>query len=166
MKDLLLCDNVVVKTLNLKIVIWQTTSKNCTKVPAARAARLFFLIQPIRSLFSGVVGIIGSLIGWIRWIRKNNRAALAARFLRQFFDVVGQTSTWNFHIRGSDENSKPQQQTFHSLPLRQSHSRQASESALCLFCTTSWTWNNRERLNLTQSSISNWRVSAAAVVGS
>ena len=56
MKDLLLCDNVVVKTLNLEIVVWQTTSKNCTKVPAARAARLCFLIQPIRSLFSGVVG--------------------------------------------------------------------------------------------------------------
>ena len=30
-------------------------SKNCTKVRAARAARLFFLIQPIRSLFSDVV---------------------------------------------------------------------------------------------------------------
>ena len=58
MKDLLLFVNVVVKTLNLKIVICQTTSKNCTKVRAARAARLFFLIniQPIRSLFSGVVG--------------------------------------------------------------------------------------------------------------
>ena len=56
MKDLLLCVNVVVKTLNLEIVIWQTSSKKCTKVPAARAARLFVLIQPIRSLFSGVVG--------------------------------------------------------------------------------------------------------------
>ena len=62
MKDLL-CVRVVVKTLNLEIsrchlaeyVIWQNTSKNCTKVRAARAARLFFLIQPIRSLFSGVV---------------------------------------------------------------------------------------------------------------
>ena len=36
------------------VVIWQMTSNNCTKVRAARAARLFFLIQPIRSLFSGV----------------------------------------------------------------------------------------------------------------
>ena len=34
-------------------VVWQTTSKNATKVRAARAARLYFLIQPIR--FSGVV---------------------------------------------------------------------------------------------------------------
>ena len=56
MNDLLLCVDVVVKTLNLKIVIWQATSKNCTKKWAARAARLFFLIQPMRSLFSGVVG--------------------------------------------------------------------------------------------------------------
>ena len=29
--------------------------KNCIQVRAARAAREFFLIQPIRSLFSGVV---------------------------------------------------------------------------------------------------------------
>ena len=56
MKDFLLCVNAFVKTLNLEIVIWQTTSKNCTKVRAACAARLFFLIQPIRSFFSGVVG--------------------------------------------------------------------------------------------------------------
>ena len=36
-------------------VVWQTTSENSTKVRAARAARLFFLIQPIGSLFTGVV---------------------------------------------------------------------------------------------------------------
>ena len=29
-------------------VIWQTTSKNCTKKRAAQGARLFFLIQPIK----------------------------------------------------------------------------------------------------------------------
>ena len=47
-------------TLSLKplifkfhVVIWQISSKNCTQVRAALAARLFFLIQPIRSLFSG-----------------------------------------------------------------------------------------------------------------
>ena len=57
MKDLLLCVQVVVKTLNLEIsrAIWQTTSKNCIKERAARAARLFFLIQPMRLSFSGVV---------------------------------------------------------------------------------------------------------------
>ena len=50
-----------VSTLSFKpfwkshVVIWQTTSKNCTKVRAARAARLFFLIQPIKSLICGVV---------------------------------------------------------------------------------------------------------------
>ena len=58
MKDWLLCVQVVVKTINFMkfhVVIWQTTSENSIKVRAARAARLFFLIQPIRSLFSGVV---------------------------------------------------------------------------------------------------------------
>ena len=51
MNDLLLCVNVVVKTWTLEIVIWQATSKNCTKPRAACAARLFFLIdltQPIK----------------------------------------------------------------------------------------------------------------------
>ena len=37
------------------VVVWQTTSKHCTKKRAARAARLFFFIQPIKSLTCGVV---------------------------------------------------------------------------------------------------------------
>ena len=37
------------------VVVWQTTSKHCTKKRAARAARLFFFIQPIKSLICGVV---------------------------------------------------------------------------------------------------------------
>jgi len=37
------------------VVVWQTTSKYCTKKRAARAARLFFFIQPIKSLICGVV---------------------------------------------------------------------------------------------------------------
>ena len=37
------------------------------------------------------------------------------------------------------------------------HSYRASESAVRLFCTTWSTWNNRKRLNLTQSSILMWR---------
>ena len=37
------------------VVVWQTTSKHCTKYRAARAARLFFFIQPIKSLICGGV---------------------------------------------------------------------------------------------------------------
>jgi len=33
------------------VVIWQTTSKHCIKKRAARAARLFFFIQPINHWF-------------------------------------------------------------------------------------------------------------------
>ena len=59
MKDLLLCVDVVVKTSNLKISrsLWLTSTapNNSTKVRAALVARLFFLVHPIRSLFSGVV---------------------------------------------------------------------------------------------------------------
>ena len=36
-------------------VFWQTTSNICTKKRAARAARLFFSIQPIKSLICDVV---------------------------------------------------------------------------------------------------------------
>ena len=60
---------VVCSRLSLKpyiwkfhVVIWQTTSKNSTKVRAARAARLFFVIQPIRSLFSGVVVAVAVVV--------------------------------------------------------------------------------------------------------
>ena len=58
MKELLLRVFVAVKkpySLEFHVVIWQTTSKNCTKVRASRAARLVFLIQPIRLLFCGDV---------------------------------------------------------------------------------------------------------------
>ena len=57
MKNLLLCVHVVLKTLNLEISRCHLADyvKELSKVRAARAARLFFFIQPIRSLFSGVL---------------------------------------------------------------------------------------------------------------
>ena len=36
------------------VVVWQTMSKHITKKRAARAAPLFFFIQPIKSLICGV----------------------------------------------------------------------------------------------------------------
>ena len=51
-----------VVTLSLKpwiwkyhVLVWQTPSKCYSKVRAARAARLFFLVQPIRSFFLGML---------------------------------------------------------------------------------------------------------------
>ena len=38
-----------------RVVVWQTTSKHCTKKRATPTARLFFLIQPIKSLICSVV---------------------------------------------------------------------------------------------------------------
>ena len=57
MKDLLVRARVVDRTSNMKIhvVVWQTTSRHITKKRVARAARLFFFIQPIKSLICGVV---------------------------------------------------------------------------------------------------------------
>ena len=93
---------------------------------------------------------------WMIWLvewEKNNRATRAARFLVQCFDVVCQMTTWRFHIWGSDDHASSQLKIFHSLPLHENHSYQVSESAARLFCTTWSTWNNRKRLDLTQSSI-------------
>ena len=55
LKILLLRAHVVVKTSHMKISRRSLeTSKQCTKKRAARAARLFFFIQPIKSLICGV----------------------------------------------------------------------------------------------------------------
>jgi len=57
-KDLLVCVHAVVKSLNLEISrchLADYVKEFYFKVRGARAARLFFLIQPSRSLFSGVV---------------------------------------------------------------------------------------------------------------
>ena len=55
MKDSLLCVHVVVETLKSEISRCHLadTSRNCTEERAARAARLFFFIQPIQSLICG-----------------------------------------------------------------------------------------------------------------
>ena len=45
---------------------------------------------------------INDLIGWMR---ENKRAARAARFLVEFFDVVCQMTSWNFHIWSSDNKA-------------------------------------------------------------
>ena len=62
MKDLLLRARVVVITSTSKfhVVVWQTTSKGCTTKRAARAARLFSFIQPIKSLICGDVAVVKS----------------------------------------------------------------------------------------------------------
>ena len=57
-------------TLSLKRSIWEfhdaiwetSAKKNCTRMRAASAAQLFFLIQPIRSLFSGVVAAVAIVL--------------------------------------------------------------------------------------------------------
>ena len=40
------------------MVVWQASGKNCTKKPAARAAQSFFLIQPIKIIYCGVVVVV------------------------------------------------------------------------------------------------------------
>ena len=86
---------------------------------------------------------------WFDWLNEGtNRAARASHFWCNFFDIISQseTTTWNFHISGSDDNARPQQYMPHSLPSRENHSCQASESTVCLLCTTWPKWNNRNTL--------------------
>ena len=91
----------------------------------------------------------------IGWMRKINRAARAARFLVQIFDI---SARWRRQILiCSDGNASSQQLMFHSLPLNENYSCQTSESIIGLFCTKCPTWNNRKALNLiTQTSILKW----------
>ena len=44
-----------ISTFIFTLLFGRLRQRNWTKERAARAARLFFLIQPIRSLFSGIV---------------------------------------------------------------------------------------------------------------
>ena len=64
MKNLSLQTCVVVRTSNMKISRCPLADyvKNCIKKRAARAARLFFLIQPIKSLICGVVVVVAVVI--------------------------------------------------------------------------------------------------------
>ena len=55
MKDLLLRARVVVRTSNMKISRGRLADYVKTLHQKARAARLFFFIQPIKSLICGVV---------------------------------------------------------------------------------------------------------------
>ena len=50
------------------VVVWQAT-KNCAKKRAVRAARLFFLIQPLKSLICGVAVAVAFVI----WKLKQGR---------------------------------------------------------------------------------------------
>ena len=64
MKDLLLRTRFAVGVLNMQISRRHLEDyvKNCTKKRAARAARLFFLIQPIKSWIWDVVVAIAVVI--------------------------------------------------------------------------------------------------------
>ena len=70
MKDFLRRACVVVRTSNMKNLcrrLADYVKKNCTKKRAARAARLFFLIQPFKLLICGViVAVPDSLSGSLR----------------------------------------------------------------------------------------------------
>ena len=55
------------------VVIWQTTSKNYIKKRAARAARLFLLIQPIISSICGVVVVVVVVISQIPYCITGSR---------------------------------------------------------------------------------------------
>ena len=56
MKNLRFGDHVIVETFgNFTLTFDRLRERILLKCVAARVARLFFLVQPIRSLFSGVV---------------------------------------------------------------------------------------------------------------
>ena len=70
MKGLLLRVRVVVRTSKMKISRRHLVDyvKNCTKKRAARAARLFFRIQPIKSFICGVVVAVAVVISFTLYL--------------------------------------------------------------------------------------------------
>ena len=64
MEDLLLSARVVVRTskINISRCHLAVYVKKCTKKRAARAAQLFFLVQPIKSVIYGVVTAVAVVI--------------------------------------------------------------------------------------------------------
>ena len=70
---------------NYHVVVWQTTTKNFTKKSAPLAARLFSLIQPIKSLICGVVFVISySLISETKLRAKYTHARIGEHFRGSF----------------------------------------------------------------------------------
>ena len=102
MKDLLLCVYVVAKTLNLEISRCHLADhvKELYESVAARAARLFFLIQSIRSLLYGVVAAVAFAIRELKQARRRRqqkpykfayltmKTSIFARFARAFFIIL------------------------------------------------------------------------------
>ena len=85
MKDFLSWVHVVVRTLNLEISRCHSTRyvKGSGKSRAARAAQLFFLIQPIGSLFSGIV----TAVAYVLALAPYNHATRAASLQVQSFHI-------------------------------------------------------------------------------
>ena len=94
---------------------------------------------------------------WFDWLNEEKQSCCTCGTL---FAAMFWRSLPNDDVKFSHLRFRRQRELvaeiFHSLPLHENHSYQASESALRLFCTTRSKWNNRKRLNLTQSSILMW----------
>ena len=108
------------------------TATKCTKMKIARVKRqeLLFFIVKYANLWrsSRRRGCLSSLVyqastkatatttpennDLIGWTRKNNRAARAARTLLQLFDVVCQTTTWNFQFKVLTTTWTPSSKSF------------------------------------------------------
>ena len=67
---------------NFTMSFAQTTSENSTKVCAAQAARLFFVIYAIRAAFSGIVFAVSVVLGLTSFINYRKRFLGAGDYIR------------------------------------------------------------------------------------
>ena len=87
-------------------------------------------------------------------MKKNNRAARAARFLVQCFDVVCQTTTREIFIFEVLTTTRARSsKSFILFFYMKTISAKQVQVARHIFCTAFPTWNDHRSLNLTQSSI-------------
>ena len=148
----------VLKIIDLSVKMpWQRLSmgvaSSCSSAPVLEELVFSAIDCKIKLLLATRSSTIGSLRNdesnrndiatnqWFDWL--NEKIEMIVLHVRHAFYCQ---TTWNFHICDSDDNTNPQQKIFHSFPLHENPSCQASESTLPssstlrLVCMTWPTW--------------------------
>ena len=151
MKDLLLRTRVVDRTSNMKIsrcrladyvkTLHQKVCGTCSTIIFLHSTNQIIDLwrcrwhcrRQILTYLMTTTTITPQINDLIGWMKKNNVLHVRQAFWCIFFDVVCQTTTWNFHFSGFWRQRNPAVVKF----LFFAFACQASESVFRLFC---WPW--------------------------
>ena len=85
---------------------------------------------------------------WFRFNSRIDRTHFSSIMTLNNWKMIAATRSYIFKWHSCFRQRRVCLSSLVNLSCRENHSCQASESILRLFCTTWWTWNNRETLNL------------------